>query len=178
MESGSFHGAHSAAPCTKDHVHRAPAVDLSCPVVTAREADPRGSGQSAALLRVARLCPLPIGVLAWRAPEPTLTVVVKATFLLGADGKSTLAAEQEPLWLDRPIAGGSFGDLDRACDFVPPKARVDVLLTGHAYAEAAMHCCRRASPSTSCVGASTPPRKSPPSRRRCSPNTCEPPPAK
>ena len=101
--------------------------------------DPRDAAPIAATLRVARLCALPIGVLAWRAPEPTLTVVVKATFLLGTDGKSTLAAEQEPLWLDRPVVDGSFGDLDRACDFVPPKARVDVLLTGHARAEAAMH---------------------------------------
>ncbi len=89
-------------------------------------------------VRVARLCALPIGVLAWRAPEPTLTVVVKATFLLGAGGQATLAAEQEPLWLDRPVAGGAFGDLDHACDFVPLKARVDVLLTGHARSEAAM----------------------------------------
>jgi hypothetical protein len=90
-------------------------------------------------VRVARLCALPIGVLAWRAPEPTLTVVVKATFLLGAGGQATLAAEQEPLWLDRPVPGGAFGDLDHACDFVPLKARVDVLLTGHARSEAAMH---------------------------------------
>jgi hypothetical protein len=138
-ESGSFHGAHSAAPGTKDHDDRAPVDDLSCAVVSAREADPRDHAPIAPSLRVARLCPLPIGVLAWRAPEPTLTVIVKATFLLGADGKATLAAEQEPLWLDRPIVGGSFGDLDRACDFVPQKARVDVLLTGHAHAEAAMH---------------------------------------
>jgi hypothetical protein len=101
--------------------------------------DPRSAAPITATLRVARLCALPIGVLAWRAPEPTLTVIVKATFLLGADGKSTLAAEQEPLWLDRPVVGGAFGDLDRACDFVPPKARVDVLLTGRARAEAAMH---------------------------------------
>ena len=108
-------------------------------MVDAREKDPRGAAPIAAPLRVARLCPLPIGVLAWRAPEPMLTVVVKATFLLGADGKSTLAAEQEPLWLDRPVTSGSFGDLDRACDFVPRKTRVDVLLTGHARAEAAMH---------------------------------------
>ena len=107
--------------------------------MNARETDPRTAGPSAAPLRVARLCSLPIGVLAWRAPEPTLTVIVKATFLLGADGKATLAAQQEPLWLDRPIVGGSFGDLDHACDFVPLKARVDVLLTGHAHAEAAMH---------------------------------------
>jgi hypothetical protein len=107
--------------------------------VDAHVKDPRDAAPIAATLRVARLCALPIGVLAWRAPEPTLTVVVKATFLLGADGKSTLAAEQEPLWLDRPVVDGAFGDLDRACDFVPPKARVDVLLTGHARAEAAMH---------------------------------------
>jgi hypothetical protein len=107
--------------------------------VDAREKDPRDAAPIAAPLRVARLCPLPIGVLAWRAPEATLTVVVKATFLLGADGKFALAPEQEPLWLDRPAVGGAFGDLDRACDFVPLKARIDVLVTGHARAEAAMH---------------------------------------
>lgn len=104
----------------------------------AHETDPRRGALDAGPLRVARLCPLPIGVLAWRAPEPTLTVVVKATFVLGADGTSTLAAEQEPLSLDRPAPGGSFGALDRASDFVPLKARVDVLLTGHARSEAAM----------------------------------------
>ena len=78
-------------------------------------------------------------MLAWRAPEPTLTVVVKATFSLGVEGTATLAAEQEPLSVDRPAPGGSHGDLDRACDFIPLKARVDILLTGHARAEAAMH---------------------------------------
>jgi hypothetical protein len=93
----------------------------------------------APLARVARLCALPIGVLAWRAPEPTLTVVVKATFLLGLDGTATLAAAQEPLSVDRPAPGGSHGDLARACDFIPLKARVDLLLTGHARAEAATH---------------------------------------
>ena len=104
----------------------------------AHETDPGRAALDAGPLRVARLCPLPIGVLAWRAPEPTLTVVVKATFVLGADGTSTLAAEQEPLSLDRPAPGGSFGEIDRASDFVPLKARVDVLLTGHARSEAAM----------------------------------------
>ena len=105
----------------------------------AHEKDPGRAALDAGPLRVARLCSLPIGVLAWRAPEPTLTVVVKATFSLDEDGTATLAAKQEPLSIDRAAAGGSFGDLDRASDFVPLKARVDVLLTGHARSEAAMH---------------------------------------
>jgi hypothetical protein len=123
----------------EDHAHRAPAVDLFCEDVGAHEKDPGRAAPDAGPLRVARLCALPIGVLAWRAPEPTLTVIVKATFSLHEDGTATLADEQEPLAIDRPAAGGSFGDLDRACDFVPLKARVDVLLTGHARSEAAMH---------------------------------------
>ncbi|MEO7327811.1 MAG: DUF2169 domain-containing protein, partial [Minicystis sp.] len=87
-----------------------------------------------AAVEVALLCNLPIGVLAWRAPEPTLTVLVKVTFSLREDGWAQLAVEQEPLTLDQPSELGEPGDLDRPSDFVPYKANADLLLAGGAYA--------------------------------------------
>ncbi len=84
-------------------------------------------------VEVALLCNLPIGVLTWHAPEPTLTVIVKATFSLRDDGWAQLAAEQEPLTLDQPSELGEPGDLDRPSDFVPYKANADLLLAGGAY---------------------------------------------
>ena len=75
---------------------------------------------------------LAVGVVPWRTADGSLTVVVKATLRLDADGEAELAEEQEPLSLDRPAPGGSESDLAYGSDFVPLKARVDVLLAGHA----------------------------------------------
>jgi hypothetical protein len=99
--------------------------------------DPRTP--SSPSLDTALLCPLSVGVVAWSAPEPTLTVVVKATFTLPEDGAARLADRQEPLFLDEQGALGEPGDLDRASDFAPLKARADVLVTGFAYATSPMH---------------------------------------
>src|SRR5262245_33860591 len=88
---------------------------------------------------VARFYPLPVGIVAWSAPEPRLTVVVKATFTIAADGIAELATEQEPLTLDRPFPRCDDGDLEAASDFAPRKARADVLLAGSAHAHAPMH---------------------------------------
>lgn len=87
-------------------------------------------------VEVALLCNLPVGVLAWRGPEPTLTVIVKATFSLREEGRAQLAAAQEPLTLDQPSPFGEPGDLDRPSDFVPYKANADLLLAGNAFAAA------------------------------------------
>lgn len=87
-------------------------------------------------VEVALLCNLPVGVLAWRGPEPTLTVIVKATFSLREEGRAQLAAAQEPLTLDQPSPFGEPGDLDRPSDFVPYKASADLLLAGNAFAAA------------------------------------------
>jgi hypothetical protein len=72
---------------------------------------------------------LPVGVLRWNAPAPTLTVIVKVTLTFGPTCETVddaawaeLAPEQTPLAIALPT------------DFVPFKRRADVLLTGHAYA--------------------------------------------
>jgi hypothetical protein len=83
---------------------------------------------------VTALCPLPVGIVRWGSPEPILSFVVKMTLSLAQD-EASLAEAQEPLSLDRPSATGGEGELYYATDFVPGKARADVLLTGHAYAE-------------------------------------------
>ncbi|MFO0758390.1 MAG: DUF2169 domain-containing protein [Byssovorax sp.] len=90
-------------------------------------------------LDVALLSPVSVGVVAWRAPDPTLTIIVKVTLTLPEDGAARLAEHQEPLFLDEQGALGEPGDLDRASDFAPLKARADVLLAGFAYATSPMH---------------------------------------
>ena len=82
---------------------------------------------------VASLCPLPVGVVWWESPERSLTVIVKGTFALDREGDARLVARQEPLSLDRESAKGDTDELDYASDFVPHKARADVLLVGHAH---------------------------------------------
>jgi uncharacterized protein DUF2169 len=82
---------------------------------------------------VASLSHLPVGVLGWNSPDPVFTVVTKATFTL-AGGRLALAAEQEPMGLDRPDPR-STTELYAASDFAPKKRGIDVLLTGHARAQ-------------------------------------------
>jgi hypothetical protein len=87
-------------------------------------------------MQVCALSPLPVvGVLAWRSPEPSLTAIVKLTFRLDRDGDAALAAEQDPLGLDRVDPAGNGDELAAASDFVPRKARAEVLLVGHAHAD-------------------------------------------
>ncbi|MFT3764726.1 MAG: DUF2169 domain-containing protein [Minicystis sp.] len=85
-------------------------------------------------MNVAPLCPLPVGIMRWEAPAPALTLIVKMTLSLAED-EARLAAEQEPLSLDRPSTFGGEDELHCATDFVPGKARADLLLTGYAYAD-------------------------------------------
>lgn len=84
-------------------------------------------------MELALLCPFPVGVVMWSAPEPRRTVIVKATFALDRDGELRLSREQLPLEIDRPAAASS-DDLALASDFAPKKERVDILLVGHARA--------------------------------------------
>ncbi len=93
--------------------------------------DPPGAGRA---LR------LPVGVVAWNAPAPTLTVIVKVTLTFGpgceVDGEATwaeLASVQPPLSGTVMLAPGSSA-LAHPTDFVPLKQRADVLVKGHAYA--------------------------------------------
>jgi hypothetical protein len=83
---------------------------------------------------VASLCPLPVGIVPWASPEPTCTVVIKATFSLDSDGEARLAEVQDPLSVDRPSAIDP-DELESATDFAPLKARADILLVGHASAD-------------------------------------------
>ncbi len=68
------------------------------------------------------------------ASKEVLVVVVKGTFELVEGGAARLAAEQAPLSGERLHDGG--GSLAYPGDFVPPKPRADVLVTGHAYPKA------------------------------------------
>jgi hypothetical protein len=74
-------------------------------------------------------CPFAVALLGWE-PAPgrrSLSVCVKATFVLVPGATSTIAPLQEPFRIDG--ASGS-----AAPDLVPFKPRVDVLFTGHAHA--------------------------------------------
>ncbi|HVY47570.1 MAG TPA: DUF2169 domain-containing protein, partial [Minicystis sp.] len=87
-------------------------------------------------MEVASFCSLPVGALVWRAPEPMLSVVVKATFSIASDGEAALAELQEPLRLDEPMGEIDAAGLRYASDFAPRRPRADVTLVGHAHAAA------------------------------------------
>ena len=88
-----------------------------------------------------RLARLPVGVVLWTDPVPTLTVVVKVTLSFGADAeaagdavRAVLAEAQEPLSLNRTAPGAEGQEeLVYPTDFVPFKPDTDVLLAGHGY---------------------------------------------
>jgi hypothetical protein len=80
-------------------------------------------------MKVATLSPLPVGLLAWNSPDPTYTVVVKATFTIAADGRAMLAPQQEPLSLDRI----GIEELYYGSDFAPRKGATDLFIVGHAH---------------------------------------------
>jgi len=83
---------------------------------------------------VAALYPLPLGVVRWRSPDPTVTVVVKATWCFDRHGRLTLSEEQEPLSLNQRSHDDAT-ELSHASDFVPMKVKTDFLLVGGAYHE-------------------------------------------
>lgn len=78
---------------------------------------------------VALLCPFAVGIARWPAPSSRVTVVVKATFSLARDGLAPLAPAQQPLSPDHQSPSQP-EVLRYASDFVPVKARADVLLVG------------------------------------------------
>ncbi len=74
-------------------------------------------------------CPFAVAALGWE-PAPgrrSLSVVVKATFVLVPGAPAVIASIQEPVRTDE-------GPGAAAPDLVPFKPRVDVLFTGHAHA--------------------------------------------
>lgn len=82
------------------------------------------------------LCPFRVGTLLWEAQpgQRSLTVMVKATFLLVPDGEAVPAPEQDPIGDDRHWEESALGSLFRPADLAPLKRRVDLSLVGHAYA--------------------------------------------
>jgi hypothetical protein len=80
-------------------------------------------------VEIASLAALPVGVLSWNSPDPSMTIIVKGTFALDRDGLLPFAEEQQPLSLDRPGTGA--GELYVASDFAPRKQSVDLLVVGH-----------------------------------------------
>ena len=84
-------------------------------------------------MEVAALSPLPVGLLAWSSPDPTHTVIVKATYAFAGSGHTQPSATQLPMSLDVASRHGG-GGLDYASDFAPQKRGVDVLIVGHARA--------------------------------------------
>lgn len=75
-----------------------------------------------------------VGVLRWWAGRPFISVIVKATFTVEADGTMLLADEQEALCAAVPSELDA-ADVGYPSDFVPRKERVDVLLYGHAHTQ-------------------------------------------
>lgn len=79
--------------------------------------------------------PLPVGVLLWNDPEPCVTAITKLTLSYGRAG-FVIQEAQEPLCRAIPSLFGTPEELHHPDDFVPRKARCDVLLSGSAYAAA------------------------------------------
>jgi hypothetical protein len=82
------------------------------------------------------LCPFRVGTLLWEAQpgQRSLTVMVKATFLLVPDGEAVPAPEQDEIGDDQHWEESALGSLRRPADLAPLKRRVDLSLVGHAYA--------------------------------------------
>ena len=82
------------------------------------------------------LCPFRVGTLLWEAlpGQLSLTVIVKATFLLVPGGEAVPAPEQDPIGDDQHWEESALGSLFRPDDLAPLKRRVDLALVGHAYA--------------------------------------------
>ena len=82
------------------------------------------------------LCPFRVGTLLWEAlpGQLSLTVIVKATFLLVPGGEAVPAPEQDPIGDDQHWEESALGSLFRPDDLAPMKRRVDLALVGHAYA--------------------------------------------
>ena len=98
--------------------------DLSCTLLSSQR------------LETFVLCPFRVGSLLWEAQpgQRSLTVIVKATFLLVPDGEAVPAPEQDPIGDDQHWEESALGSLFRPDDLAPLKRRVDLALVGHAYA--------------------------------------------
>ena len=109
---------------------QAAALTPSLPVSGAEPLVDRGA------LDLISLCPFPVVAFPWQ-PRPgtwNLTVGVKATFSLVHGQAAQLSATQHAIVDDSYWDNNPSASLYAPSDFVPYKPRVDVLLTGHAYA--------------------------------------------
>ena len=86
-------------------------------------------------MEVASLSSLPLGLLLWNGPEPRATLITKLTLAFDAAGFRVCEA-QRPIRGPAPSRFGSMVELEHPGDFAPRKAECDVLLTGHAHADA------------------------------------------
>ncbi|MEP7121474.1 MAG: DUF2169 domain-containing protein [Byssovorax sp.] len=82
------------------------------------------------------LCPFPVAAFPWQAQPGAwnLTVCVKATFSLVHGQTAPISATQHALVDDAYWDSNPAASLYAPSDFVPYKPRIDVLLSGHAYA--------------------------------------------
>ncbi|MBK8943065.1 MAG: DUF2169 domain-containing protein [Polyangiaceae bacterium] len=89
-------------------------------------------------MRVFPLAPLGVGALFFRDPTPRLALVVKSALRIAAEPSPTLSSAGVVAPVSREISdpGGS-GALLRANDFVPRKARGEILIVGSARAATA-----------------------------------------
>jgi hypothetical protein len=69
----------------------------------------------------ALLGPFSVGVVRWRSPRPSLTVIVKVTLSLASDGPMQLAATQLGLATDAIGSSPADDELEFPSDFAPRK---------------------------------------------------------
>jgi hypothetical protein len=88
-------------------------------------------------MRITALAPVVAASLAWRGPEPNLSLVVKAAFRLDRSG-FVLDGDTVPLADDLPSDDDP--ELRYGSDFVPWKGRAEIVVVGHARAAEATRC--------------------------------------
>lgn len=96
----------------------------------------RGGVRIRSPLEIVTLFPCSVGGLLWEAKSSqwTLTVCVKSTLVLVDGGVAAPSEIQDPIFEDRPWDGEAGASLFGPADLVPLKPKVDILLSGHAYA--------------------------------------------
>ncbi|MRG97162.1 DUF2169 family type VI secretion system accessory protein [Polyangium spumosum] len=87
-------------------------------------------------MEIRSFCPFPAAAFVWEAGPGvhSLTILVKATFLLVHGAEATIAPAQDEPSGDVPWDNDPGASLRFATDFAPLKPRTDVLVVGHAFA--------------------------------------------
>lgn len=89
-------------------------------------------------MRITALAPMSVRSLAWRGPDPTVSLVVKVAFRL--DRAAGMVPSDEIVPLERDVPSPDDPELHYQSDFVPWKGRAEVLLVGHAHADRPTRC--------------------------------------